>query len=130
MTSDPLLGVGCGWAFQTGEWLAEDVGDALVRGQGIDEALETYARHHAQRLRAHHEITNKLALAEPMDLMNRTFFHAAASDPKVAKSFAMLNGRVAHPREVLTFGLLARAFWARAFRKALEPATVPALQLS
>lgn len=130
MTSDPLLGVGCGWAFQTGEWLAEDVGDALVRGQGLDEALETYAHHHAHRLRAHHEITNKLALAEPRDLMNRTFFHAAASDPEVARRFSMLNGRVAHPREILTFGLLGRAFWARAFRKPREPVTIPALQLS
>jgi flavin-dependent dehydrogenase len=130
MTSDPLLGVGCGWAFQTGEWLAEDVGDALVSGRGLDEALETYAKHHQHRLRAHHGLTNKLALAEPFDLMNRTFFHAGACDPAVARSIALLNGRVSHPREILTLGLLARSFWARAFRKPAEPATLQPLHLS
>ena len=29
LAADPLWGVGCGWAFQSGEWLAEEVGPAL-----------------------------------------------------------------------------------------------------
>ena len=32
LASDPLWGVGCGWAFQSAEWLVEETADALVGG--------------------------------------------------------------------------------------------------
>ena len=28
LTADPLFGVGCGWAFQSAEWLVEETGSA------------------------------------------------------------------------------------------------------
>jgi flavin-dependent dehydrogenase len=125
MTSDPLFGVGCGWAFQTSEWLADDVGDALANGQGLDEALDVYARHHTDRLRTHHELLNQLARAEPFDLMNRLALHAAASDEGFARKLSRLSARLVHPREVMTLGALAQMFWLRGTRKAREPAMIP-----
>ena len=45
---DPLWGVGCGFAFQTAEWLADSVAPALARGEPLDDGLERYRRRHAR----------------------------------------------------------------------------------
>src|SRR5436309_1016165 len=44
MAADPLWGVGCGFAFQSGEWLAEELGGALADGSEtvVDAAPERY----------------------------------------------------------------------------------------
>jgi flavin-dependent dehydrogenase len=125
MTSDPIFGVGCGWAFQTGEWLADDVGEALANRQGLDGALQVYAQHHDERLRAHHELINQISLAKPFNAVEKTIFHAAAADPAFARTFVRLNQRLVHPREVMTLKTLARAFWLRMSKKVQEPATLP-----
>src|SRR4051812_18331456 len=36
LATDPLWGVGCGWAFQSAEWLADETGHAPGRGGGHD----------------------------------------------------------------------------------------------
>jgi flavin-dependent dehydrogenase len=129
MASDPVLGVGCGWALQTGEWLAEDVGDALTSGHGLealDEALDRYARHHDERLRAHHEVINAVSLAKPYNAVERAIFRAAASDRDFAQTFARFGGRLLHPSEVMTLGTVARAFWLKWTRKVSEPVAIPA----
>ena len=40
--SDPLFGAGCGWAFQSADWLAEEVGSAL-HGDRIGNSTEPWA---------------------------------------------------------------------------------------
>src|SRR4029453_804237 len=37
--SDPLWGIGCGWAFQSAEWLAEETAPALAGGGDLTGAL-------------------------------------------------------------------------------------------
>ena len=37
--TDPLFGVGCGWAFQSAEWLAESVAPALRGGESLEQGL-------------------------------------------------------------------------------------------
>ena len=49
MASDPLWGVGIGWALQSAEWLAEEAGPALGEERALDGALKRYARRHARR---------------------------------------------------------------------------------
>ena len=39
-SADPVWGVGCGWALQVGEWLAEEAGPALRDGGDLDRALK------------------------------------------------------------------------------------------
>lgn len=117
MTSDPVMGVGCGFALQSGEWLGEDVGPALAAGKGVDEALAAYRRHHDERLRMHHEMINGISLAKPFNPIERLIFHGAAVDRDFAKTVGLLNSRVKHPKEVLGPGLLARALWLRLTKK-------------
>ncbi len=42
MAADPVWGVGCGWAFQSGEWLAQELGPALS-GSASDTAARRSA---------------------------------------------------------------------------------------
>jgi len=121
MASDPVLGVGCGWALQTGDWLAQDVGPALVRGEGLDEALAVYAAHHAERLKAHHKLVCQFSLARPFNVVERAVFHAAASDQAFRLIMSRLGARLVNPREMSVLGFLSRALWLRATKKAREP---------
>jgi flavin-dependent dehydrogenase len=126
MASDPILGVGCGWALQSAEWLADDVSAALAGEGNLDDALRLYARHHEERLRAHHELINAVSLAKPFNAIEQTIFRAAASDRAFAETFGRLGSRMVHPSDVMTVGTLARAFWLRMTRKVPEPVTLPA----
>ena len=49
-------GSGCGWAFQSGEWLAEEVGPALGDEAELDRALKRYARRHRKALAGHNRV--------------------------------------------------------------------------
>jgi flavin-dependent dehydrogenase len=42
----PLWGVGCGWAFQSAEWLAEAAGSSLQSPEKLDRGLAAYGRRH------------------------------------------------------------------------------------
>ena len=126
MASDPMFGVGCGWAFQTGEWLADDVGDALEQKHGLDEALETYAAHHAERLQGHHEMINQASSGAPFGFIDRLVPGAAAKNAAFAREFVKLVTRTTNPRDVLGPGLLVRAAWANLTGKARHPVTLRA----
>ncbi len=39
LATDPLFGVGCGWAFQSAEWLADSVAPALRGQESLDRGL-------------------------------------------------------------------------------------------
>ena len=53
LATDPLFGVGCGWAFQSAEWLADAVAPALGGDESLDEGLRRYRRRHSRQLRGH-----------------------------------------------------------------------------
>src|SRR4051812_46492234 len=42
LATDPLFGVGCGWAFQSAEWLVDETRSALLDHGDIDAALKRY----------------------------------------------------------------------------------------
>jgi 2-polyprenyl-6-methoxyphenol hydroxylase-like FAD-dependent oxidoreductase len=128
MTSDPVMGVGVGWAFQTAEWLADDVADALTDKRGLrdlDTALDVYARHHADRLHAHHDMLNDMSQAKPLNPIERLLFGAAVKDAEVARTMGMLSARLTHPKEVMGPKLLARAVWANLTKKVQVPVAEP-----
>ena len=61
LAGDPLLGVGCGWAFQSADWLVEETAGALASTEQLDAALERYRRTHRRRLLAHFLMTSDIA---------------------------------------------------------------------
>ncbi|HVS28816.1 MAG TPA: NAD(P)/FAD-dependent oxidoreductase [Solirubrobacteraceae bacterium] len=107
LASDPLWGVGCGWAFQSAAWLADAAGPALSGGD-LDAALERYRRVHRRRLGPHHFLIADLASARPANPVERLLYRAAARDPWVASRFEEVGSRRRSPARMLAPGVLAR----------------------
>jgi flavin-dependent dehydrogenase len=84
LATDPLFGVGCGWAFQSAEWLVDETRSALLDHGGLDLALGRYRRAFRRRLGPHHMQIADYSTGRPMRLNERITFRAAANDPVVA----------------------------------------------
>src|SRR3954471_9648259 len=61
LAADPLWGVGCGFAFQSGEWLAEELGGALGSDAAADAALGRYRKRHRRMLLGHYLLMSDYA---------------------------------------------------------------------
>jgi menaquinone-9 beta-reductase len=128
LAADPLWGVGCGWAFQSGEWLAEEVGPALGGDGGLARALARYARRHRKALAGHNRILSTYSDGHRFNSMERLFFRAAARDEELAGRVALYGERWIKPTELITpstIGLMIRANLGRAQPPGLraEPTT-------
>ena len=84
VTADPLWGVGCGWAFQSAEWLAENIAPGLRGEESLDRGLRRYRRQVLKKLVPHMAIMNDFATAQPLNYFERLLWTSAAIDPKVA----------------------------------------------
>lgn len=94
---DPLFGVGCGWAFQSAEWLAGSVAPALRGEEELAAGLKRYRRAHRRALRGHAAIINDYASGRKMQPGERLIFSAAARDPRVATAFEAFGTRSIGP---------------------------------
>jgi flavin-dependent dehydrogenase len=109
LAADPLWGVGCGWAFQSAEWLAESVGPALSGDTAaVDAGLERYRKRHRAGLAAHEKFTSEYSTARPFNPMEKMLFRAAARDAVLAQRMGMMGERWIPPQKMLTPGLIAR----------------------
>jgi 2-polyprenyl-6-methoxyphenol hydroxylase-like FAD-dependent oxidoreductase len=111
LAADPLWGVGCGWAFQSGEWLADAVAPALSGGGAaadVDAALESYRRTHRKKLAAHEQFTSAYSTGRRFNPMEKLLYRAAARDEWLAGRMSLMGGRWITPQELLTPALLAR----------------------
>jgi flavin-dependent dehydrogenase len=91
LAADPLFGVGCGWAFQSAEWLVEETRTALIDHGDLDRALDRYRRAFRRRLGPHHMQMADYSTGRPMRRNERIIFRAAASNAVVgaaAEAFA------------------------------------------
>jgi 2-polyprenyl-6-methoxyphenol hydroxylase-like FAD-dependent oxidoreductase len=84
LATDPLFGVGCGWAFQSAEWLVDETRSALLEHGDLDIALDRYRRAFRRRLGPHHMQIADFSTGRPMRLNERITFRAAAKDPVLA----------------------------------------------
>jgi 2-polyprenyl-6-methoxyphenol hydroxylase-like FAD-dependent oxidoreductase len=84
LATDPLFGVGCGWAFQSAEWLVDETRSALLDHGDLDVALARYRRAFWRRLGPHHMQIADYSTGRPMRLNERITLRAAANDPVVA----------------------------------------------
>jgi 2-polyprenyl-6-methoxyphenol hydroxylase-like FAD-dependent oxidoreductase len=101
LATDPLFGVGCGWAFQSGEWLSDSVTPALRGEEALDRGLKRYRKTHRRTLGAHAYLIHDQANGRKFDSRERMLFKAAARDPKVAAIVDEMATRRSHPVSVL-----------------------------
>ncbi len=94
---DPLFGVGCGWALQSAEWLAESVAPALRGEEPLARGLDRYRRRHRRELRGHTFLINDYSSGRRLSAPERAMFAAAARDAKVAALFDDLGTRSVKP---------------------------------
>jgi 2-polyprenyl-6-methoxyphenol hydroxylase-like FAD-dependent oxidoreductase len=117
MASDPFWGVGCGWAFQSAEWLVEETGADLVEGRDLEDALGRYRRRHLRSLGPHHAQITEFASGRPANLFERALFRAGARDQEVMRRFEQVSSRRRPPT-----ALISPASLLRVLRAALGPA--------
>ena len=113
MTADPLFGLGCGWAFQSAEWLAQEVSPVLRAGGDVDRATERYAKKHARRLRPHFKLTSDFSTVRPFNKLEQLLFGGAPYDKVVSEAFWKYGTRNAGPQTLLTPRVLLHAMRAR-----------------
>jgi menaquinone-9 beta-reductase len=115
MVGDPLWGTGCGWAFQTAEWLSDEVAGPTRLGSlaDIDAGALRYQRNHRRKLLPH-QINNILFSQRPsLNGLQRLIYGAAPRDQKIADRAIAVATRTSSPLTLLDPILLARAAIAR-----------------
>jgi 2-polyprenyl-6-methoxyphenol hydroxylase-like FAD-dependent oxidoreductase len=123
MSSDPLFGVGCGFAFQSAEWLVDLTSEHLGDAVALDNALHQYAKRHSQELAGHHATTSSYSTGRPFIWVEKVLYGAAARDRKMMHIMAAIDARYLSPfsvpRRVLARGALIYA--TRFARRRLMP---------
>lgn len=94
---DPLWGVGCGWAFQSAEWLSDSVAPALLGAEPLQHGLKRYRRRHARGLRGHAMLMYDYAGGRKMTPPERLLFSGAARDERMARIFEAFGTRSIGP---------------------------------
>ena len=134
IAADPVWGVGCGWALQSGEWLADAVAPVLDGSESeVDGALEQYARRHHRGLSAHEKFCSAYSTGHRFNPIEKLLYPAAARDREVAGRIAEMGGRWITPQEMLTPGMIGRILRVNVspskrptgLRAVQQPATAP-----
>jgi 2-polyprenyl-6-methoxyphenol hydroxylase-like FAD-dependent oxidoreductase len=111
---DPLWGVGCGWALQSAEWLADSVSPALVGSEPLALALKRYRRRHARALRGHAAMIYDYAGGRKFSPPERLLFSTATYDERTSAVMEAFGTRNIGPAQMLARGVpLAAAARAR-----------------
>ncbi|MFD9034091.1 NAD(P)/FAD-dependent oxidoreductase [Streptomyces sp. NPDC059567] len=109
LTGDPLWGVGCGWALQSAQWLADAVASAATGRGDLDKSLVAYARRHRRRLLGHQYLAADFAKTRPFNPMERLMFSAAARDESLARHMHLFASRLIGPLRFLNPMAVAKA---------------------
>src|SRR6185437_9585722 len=126
LAGDPLWGVGCGWAFQSAEWLVQETADALEQGEAaLDAALERYRKLHRKRLLPHYLLITDIASGRPISPIERRLYRAAARDAGVREAFERIGSRARSPTSVLKPHLIARIARGGSAPRSVAPPPMP-----
>ena len=121
MSADPVWGVGCGWPFQSGEWLAAELAPAFntvsCTDADLDAGIERYRKRHRRALLGHFLITSDYSTGRRFNPMERLLFAAAARDGRCADGFAAFGGRSVRPNDREFARLVGRAIKVSARRQ-------------
>jgi menaquinone-9 beta-reductase len=113
---DPLWGIGCGFALQTAEWLADSVAPALAEpartagakragAERLERGLTRYRRRHARRLRGHTTMILDYASGRKQNAGERLMFSAATRDERLAATFEAFGSRNIGPVRMFASGI-------------------------
>ncbi len=102
---DPLWGVGCGFALQSSEWLADSVAPALGGAESVERGLQRYRRRHARGLKGHTREILGYATGRKINAGEKLFFSAASYDERTAKVFEAFGSRNIGPGRMLATGV-------------------------
>src|SRR6187402_2592079 len=101
LATDPLFGVGCGWAFQSAEWLSDSVRPALQGDEPLEKGLARYRRRHAKELRGHAFFIHDYSTGRRFNPGERMIWSAAARDPETATILDGMGTRQVKPERAL-----------------------------
>jgi flavin-dependent dehydrogenase len=107
--SDPLWGVGLGFALQASEWLADELAAPLTAGTDVDPALERYRKRHRRMLAGHHMMMCDFAAGRSLNPREKALFRGAARDPRTAELVYEVGGRMRPIDQVMRPGRVVRA---------------------
>jgi 2-polyprenyl-6-methoxyphenol hydroxylase-like FAD-dependent oxidoreductase len=102
LATDPLFGVGCGWAFQSAEWLTDSVRPALQGGESLEQGLERYRRRHAKELRGHAFFIHDYSTGRRFNPGERMVWSAATRDPELALILESYGTRQIGPAQMMS----------------------------
>jgi flavin-dependent dehydrogenase len=108
LATDPVFGVGCGWAFQSAEWLVDHTHTALLEPGDLDGALDRYRRAFRRRLGLDHWLIADFSSGRRLRAVERLTFRAAAVNPVVAEAVDEVATRRRSPLRMLDPRLTAR----------------------
>jgi hypothetical protein len=100
--------VGCGWAFQSAEWLVDETAPAVRGEQDLDKALARYRRAHRLRLAPHHFLISDIASGRKANAFERRLYRGAATDEAVWRAFEAVGSRRRSPATLFKPTTLAR----------------------
>lgn len=108
LATDPLWGVGCGWAFESAEWLGHALAPWVRGEEPLRRGLRRYRRRWTTHLAPHVRMIHGYSTGRPFDAMERRLYTAAARDPKVAEVTGRVGVRMDSPLSVMKPSILAR----------------------
>jgi flavin-dependent dehydrogenase/pimeloyl-ACP methyl ester carboxylesterase len=129
MAADPVWGVGCGWAFQSGEWLGEELAQVLdgdTSDERVDAAIDRYRKRHRRQLLGHFLVTSDYSTGRRFNPLERLLFSAAAKDEAVRAGFHAFGSRSIGPTDAEYARLVGRALRVNITRRQAPPVERPA----
>ncbi|MEA2335118.1 MAG: hypothetical protein QOG40_1608, partial [Solirubrobacteraceae bacterium] len=108
---DPLWGVGCGWALQSAEWLADSVSQALAAPGGAEDprrlarGLARYRRRHGRALRGHAMMIYDFAGGRKFTPVERMLFSASTHDEGMSRVMEAFGTRNIGPARMMLTGM-------------------------
>jgi 2-polyprenyl-6-methoxyphenol hydroxylase-like FAD-dependent oxidoreductase len=102
---DPMWGVGCGFALQASEWLADSVAPALREEEPLERGLGRYRRRHFRGLYGHTRTILDYAGGRKLSAPERLLFSTATYDERVGRVFEAFGSRNIGPARMLATGM-------------------------
>jgi 2-polyprenyl-6-methoxyphenol hydroxylase-like FAD-dependent oxidoreductase len=113
LASDPVAGVGIGWALQSAEWLVDATAEDLCGQRSVRAGLARYRRLRKARLGGHARMVSSYASGRPLNAFERLVLSGGVGDPKVALAIHSVAARNSSPALLAHPSVLGRALWSR-----------------